>query len=302
MMQDNDISNRLFSNGTGVLGYQPEYQDDDIILIDNSKLFFGKKTLRTNFNLFVLCYEGSLSVTINDIPLKLSPTTLLRCPTEAVVSNPVLSDDFKYTALAITNRALQSYMRGNIYIWNLVIYKYKMYTMPINEGDLTMLQKFYDLLRYSLDKSTTDDSPTFRKVIIKGLVETALNAFCFKMKPEVNEAGDEPSLHSLDLFNQFLNSLQQSEVKRRTVEQYASELCISSKYLSDICKKHSGKTAKQWIQEYIMTDITYYLRSTNMSIKEISNMMGFPNSSFFCKYVKEHLHASPIEYRQKFKG
>ena len=301
-MKENDIPHKLFTNGADVAGLRAEYQDEDLMLLDNTKLFFGQKTMRTNFNLFVLCYAGKLSVTINNMPLKLSPTTLLRCPSEAVVSNVAMSDDFKYMALAITNRALQSFMKGNIYIWNLVVYKYKMYTMDISENDLDLLQKFYDLLRCSLDKESSKNSATFRKVFIKGLVETALNAFCFKMKPEVDEADDEPSLHSLDLFNQFLNSMQQREVKRRPVEQYASELCISAKYLSDICKKHSGKTAKQWIQEYTMADITYYLSSTNLSIKEISNLMGFPNSSFFCKYVKDHFHYSPIEYRQKIKG
>lgn len=169
--------------------------------------------------------------------------------------------------------------------------------MVINESDFAILRKFHELLHCCLDKSKKNDDFTFRKSIIKGLVETELNAFCYKIN--VDESEKEPTPHSLDIFNQFLNSLQQREVKRLTVEQLASELCISSKYLSDICKKYSGKTAKQWIKEYTMADITYYLRSTNLSIKEISNLMGFPNCSFFCKYVKEHLHCSPTKYRQE---
>lgn len=302
MTQDSNILSRLFRNVPDMDEFQAEYQDEDIILVENSKLFVGYPAIRTNFNMFVLCNEGWLSVTINNKPLKLSPNVLLRCPTEAVVTNASLSDNFKYMALAISDRAMQSFMKGNIYIWNLLIYKYKMYTMEINESDLAILQKFYDLLRFCYNNEATKDSPVIKKVIVKGLIETSLNAFCFRMKPEVDKVDGEPSLHSLDLFNQFLSTLQQSDVKRRPVEQYASELCISAKYLSDICKKHSGKTAKQWIQEYTLADVVFYLRSTKLSIKEISSLMGFPNSSFFCKYVKEHLHCSPIEYRQDIKN
>ena len=295
-MQDNYIPDRLPKNGTNVIGLRADYQDEDLMLLDNAKLPDGQQTMKTHFNFFMLCHQGSLSLTINDIPLKLGPSTLLRCPTGAVVSNVVPSDDFKYMALAITNHALQSYMKGNINIWNTVIYKYKMYTMDIDENDFAILRKFHELLHFSLE-SKASNNLTFRKNLIKGLVETELNAFCFKI--EVEKPEEDLSPHTLDLFNRFLDTLQKREVKRLTVEQYASELCISSKYLSTICKMHSGKTPKQWIQEYTVADISYYLRSTNLSVKEISYLMGFPNSSFFCKYVKEHLHYSPSEYRQK---
>ena len=33
--------------------------------------------------------------------------------------------------------------------------------------------------------------------------------------------------------------------------------------------------------------------------KEISFLLGFPNTSFFGKYVKEHFGMTPMEYRNK---
>ena len=82
------------------------------------------------------------------------------------------------------------------------------------------------------------------------------------------------------------------------MEYFARQLCITPKYLSIICKRHSGKTAIDWITEYTLADITYYLRSTSMSIKEVSGILGFSNTSFFGKYVREHLHTSPLKYRE----
>ena len=87
-------------------------------------------------------------------------------------------------------------------------------------------------------------------------------------------------------------------MKHRTVDWYAAQLCISPKYLSAICKNNSGRTAIEWITDNVLEDIRYHLRQTDLSIKQISDKLGFSNPSFFGKYVKEHLGVTPVRYRQ----
>jgi AraC-like DNA-binding protein len=82
------------------------------------------------------------------------------------------------------------------------------------------------------------------------------------------------------------------------VEWYANELCISPKYLSALCKKNSGKTANEWITEHVLEDIRYYLKQTDYSIKQICDLLGFPNPSFFGRYVKDHFGQTPAYFRQ----
>ncbi len=98
-------------------------------------------------------------------------------------------------------------------------------------------------------------------------------------------------------FQRFLDLLHSSEIKRHTVDAYASELCISPKYLTAVCKKNSGKTANEWITEQVLEDIRYYLKQTDLSIKQICDRLGFPNPSFFGKYVKDHFGMTPMEFR-----
>jgi AraC-like DNA-binding protein len=88
-------------------------------------------------------------------------------------------------------------------------------------------------------------------------------------------------------------------MKYRSVESYASELCLSPKYLTSICKNYSGKTASDWISEKVLEDIRYYLKNTDLSIKQVSAKVGFSNASFFGKWVKEHLGMTPLQYRNK---
>ena len=98
-------------------------------------------------------------------------------------------------------------------------------------------------------------------------------------------------------FKRFLDLLNASPYKRRSVASYANELYISPKHLTAIVKKSSGKTANQWIKERLLEEIRFYLKQTDLSIKQVSDKLDFPNPSFFGKYVKEHLGMTPGEFR-----
>ena len=101
------------------------------------------------------------------------------------------------------------------------------------------------------------------------------------------------------LFKRFIELLSDSEPKERSVSYYAEQLCITPKYLSTTIKKVSGKTAFEWINEYVMEDVKRQLSFSGKSIKEIADYLKFPNISFFGKYVKTHLGVSPTEFRRQ---
>ena len=101
------------------------------------------------------------------------------------------------------------------------------------------------------------------------------------------------------LFREFMSLLDRTPVKFHPIEWYADHLCITSKHLSAVSKSYSGKTAGEWIKERVVEDIRYYLQSTDLTIKQISTRIGFPNTSFFGKYVKKHLGTTPMNIRMR---
>ena len=46
-----------------------------------------------------------------------------------------------------------------------------------------------------------------------------------------------------------------------------------------------------------MEDIRYYLTHTDLTLKQVADRLGFPNPSFFGKYVKEHFGMTPAQIR-----
>ena len=69
--------------------------------------------------------------------------------------------------------------------------------------------------------------------------------------------------------------------------------------MSTLVKQVSGKAAKQWIDEAIVTRIKVELRHTDKSAAQIADEMCFANPSFFSKYFKRMTGLSPAEFRTR---
>jgi AraC-like DNA-binding protein len=102
-----------------------------------------------------------------------------------------------------------------------------------------------------------------------------------------------------EVFEQFLRVLSETFRKERSVNYYANKLFLTSKHLSRVVKEISGKTAGEWIDDFVILEAKALLRSSEKSIQEISEALHFANQSFFGKYFKHHTGMSPKEYRRQ---
>ena len=103
------------------------------------------------------------------------------------------------------------------------------------------------------------------------------------------------------LYNSFLEYVELYHKENREVSFYAKKLCMTSKYLSQILKEVSGRSALEIIDEYAITTIKALLSSTSLNIQQISDEMNFPSQSVFGKYFKRLTGISPKEYRNTIK-
>jgi len=104
--------------------------------------------------------------------------------------------------------------------------------------------------------------------------------------------------HWLELFCKFRESLEKGYTNTRNSNHYASELFISYKFLNDIVKKLTGKTAKAFIDDFVVIEIKRYLVSTSLSIKEISYKTGFEEPANMIKFFKKNTGTTPLKFRQ----
>lgn len=279
------------------------YLDEDILIIDNVKLLANPDPVRLQMNMIASCQAGSLTLNINGKVVNIGKNDIFVCPPNTTLDLVDASPDFACTALCVTNHGMQNILRSHINVWNRAMYVEKVSVVKMTEAEMLFYEKFTDLVRLCLDTNYAQLASwsLCRREIVETLLKSALLALCNIFSSNVLMQEKGTSTTSV-LFDKFLELLQQSDIKHQPVEYFAQQLCITPKYLSIICKRHSGKTAIDWITEYTLADITYYLRSTSKSIKEISCILGFSNTSFFGKYVREHFHMSPLKYRESLRS
>lgn len=100
-----------------------------------------------------------------------------------------------------------------------------------------------------------------------------------------------------ETFLTFMQAVKMNYRKERQVGYYAGRLNLTPKYLSMLIKEHTGKSANEWIDEYVMLDAKAMLKSSTLTIQQISDELNFIDQSSFGKYFKAHEGVSPKEYR-----
>ena len=164
--------------------------------------------------------------------------------------------------------------------------------IPLNEEALATMLQFCEMVKRL---SQFPDHPF--------LMETAVNltrafffgaGYFFHQRPETvaHSRGEQ-------LVDRFLKLVQMHCRKERQLDFYAQELCISSKYLAATVKTVTGKTAGDWIEDYVMLEAKAMLTNTDMTISQISDHLHFPDTSTFGKYFRRHTGLSPKEFKKQ---
>lgn len=95
----------------------------------------------------------------------------------------------------------------------------------------------------------------------------------------------------------FLLLVQKHYKRERSLDFYAGKLCMTTKHLSASVKNSTGKSAAQWIDDYVVFEAKRLLKSTDMPVQQISDELNFPSQSFFGKSFKREVGTSPRQYR-----
>ena len=267
--------------------------EDEVLFVDSLRNAKDLPSLRATYNTLVHCRGGRILVEVGGKQqVKVHPGQLLLIPAGKLGDPMLVSTDVEASALLVSDRILKSVLGNQINIWNKAMYMKEIYVIECSNW-LTGIQ---DYTRSVFHKEQT---PVLLHEIIVSFLRTLLLMVCEELlgHDDMSLVDDSSSIHDKEIFNQFLQLLSKQEQKRKRVSFYANQLNISPKYLSSVAKKVSGKNPMRWITESTMQDCYSLLTETDMSIKEISNKLGFPNSSFFSQYFREQAKVTPLEYR-----
>lgn len=99
------------------------------------------------------------------------------------------------------------------------------------------------------------------------------------------------------ILRDFKNLVNQKFQDWHKVNEYASEIHITSKHLSQTIKNLTGKSAKEVIQDRLLLEAKRLLLHTNLTIKEVAYRIGFEEPLHFSGFFKKRAGVSPTNFR-----
>ena len=232
-------------------------------------------------------HEGDLFVRIPDFSQKLGPYEF--------------SDDFEFFQVTVDAKLYEKIMYDHMRVepqwWAKQEYVKAHPIFPLNEASKDFFLTYFHLMELQLKDKSSDFREQIFQLISRAATMEMLN-YLDKLAVITGQEAMHGTVNSSDyIFHAFMRLLQEHPHERE-VQWYAKQLEITPKYLSEICKSCSGKSAGEWIAEVTVAEIKNYLRSTTLPIHEVARVMEFPNASFFCQYTKKHTGLTPNHYRK----
>ena len=87
-----------------------------------------------------------------------------------------------------------------------------------------------------------------------------------------------------------------------TVSDLANVRNYSREYFTRTFTRVSGISPKQFLADVLVNEIKRALMQDDLSIKEISDNLGFSSEFYFSKFCTKHTGLSPKQYRKKYMG
>ena len=203
------------------------------------------------------------------------------------------SDDFEAEFLLASPTFLQQYNPEMIWASKGFIFIRINPSIHLDDEGLQLMEADFSLFRIRLAQPES----TFKREVLGRVMQIFLFDLWTVCQHGLSQM--ETSDFTASLFLRFLTLVQQNVLTEREVAWYADRLCITPKYLSQVCRTMTGLPASQWIQFYAAFELVSLLNDTSKTLSEISDLMNFENISHFSRYVKKMLGKSPSEYRQK---
>ncbi len=99
------------------------------------------------------------------------------------------------------------------------------------------------------------------------------------------------------ILNEYYNSDKPILNGVLTVKECAEQLNFSVNYLGDLIKSETGKSAKDYIQEYVVNKAKTKLLGTTENVSQIAYSLGYEHPQGFNKLFKSKVGLNPSQYR-----
>jgi AraC family transcriptional activator of pobA len=119
---------------------------------------------------------------------------------------------------------------------------------------------------------------------------------CATVLPEMQCGQD------LERLRQFRELIDEHFTEHWSVERYARRLAVSETSLNRLCRRLTGGTGFDLVQQRLALEARRSLVHGPGSVIGIAGELGFKDAAYFCRFFRRHNGLSPTEFRRRHAG
>jgi YesN/AraC family two-component response regulator len=160
------------------------------------------------------------------------------------------------------------------------------FEVTLQQINLIQTAKFTIILEELISASQQEATRDFTK-----------DSLLLSLLHEVNKDNKRSSPSHL-IVSKISNYIEANITEPLTVESVATALNYNKDYLCKVIKEYYGTSLKNYINNQKLKLAKSLLITSNYSISEISDYLGYDDSNLFTKFFKYHEKMSPADYRK----
>ena len=243
----------------------------------------------------VIVHNGTCNIKIKEQLFELSAGDIFICNPRNILEGAMFSIDYEFEGIFLSPNYVDHLIEQTNLTVSLRMITMKHEILHTTEEEMQRIVEYMKLLRSKLSSTGSYKEQVIDRLMqimvyeIIGLMEDSEKEFLMKRE----------YISAENIMQKFLSLIQNESIAYLNVTEYANLLNISPKYFSSVCKKLTGKTASEIINDEIIKQASFLLRNNQLSIKQISSRLGFVNQSHFGTFFRRHTGLSPQQYREQ---
>lgn len=246
---------------------------------------------RIEFTIILLCVTGRMTVRVNMLEYEIEKNSILIIPEGAIGECCNISSGSSMIMIAFSQK-LNLVDNPLVKYSGAVISVLATPCIVLSPDETQNICTIYNIMRTRLD----DPSFTTKKEMAESSIMMIFNYISQHLV--LSESMPRSIVSDQGIFISFMQLLDKYCTVHRDIAFYASKLSITSRRLSNMVLRSSGRSVKDWITSRLILEAKVLLNRHELSILQISEMLGFPNQSFFGSYFRRATGLSPLAYRR----
>ncbi|WP_268225058.1 helix-turn-helix domain-containing protein [Sinomicrobium oceani] len=250
--------------------------------------------VKFNFHLVILCTKGKCDIAVGHHNFSIASHTLSIIPPHTVASIRNFSKDFEALFLLfMPNFVKKGFVKSEIMEELLFINPDYPPIFDLEAGNFSDTLYKFKKIREEMENQSPFCLEVSRLYVLQILYD--YNRVC-----EICLLNSDKLINrQYQVMYEFRKLVDKNFHRYKTVKEYADLLFLSSKYVSECVKNQTGVSALTLIQNRIILEAELLLKYSQLSIKSISDTLGFASASAFSRFFKGIKGISPVYYQDK---